>query len=149
MANHVITGMAGEFYVMERLYRLGYTPALTLGNAKSVDILVKINDFDTISIDVKSIRKGGKWGVGKKDYSAQHNLIFVLLYYKEWGDLTSQPEAYIVPAKIIEIMKKPWLDGNFAVYYSHYENRAVDLPSYRDQWNIIEGKHAPSAKHGQ
>lgn len=36
-----ITGMASEFYVMSVLYRLGYNPALTVGNAKSIDILVK------------------------------------------------------------------------------------------------------------
>jgi hypothetical protein len=37
------TGMGGEFLVMERLFRLGHEPALTLGDAKSSDIIVRRN----------------------------------------------------------------------------------------------------------
>jgi hypothetical protein len=35
------TGMAGEFFVMEQLFRLHHEPALTLGNAKNIDIIVR------------------------------------------------------------------------------------------------------------
>jgi len=57
------TGMAGEFFVMEQLFRRGHLPALTLGNAKTVDIFVKTTN-GTYQVSVKSIRGGGKWGVG-------------------------------------------------------------------------------------
>jgi hypothetical protein len=33
--------MAGEFFVLAQLCLRGFTPALTFGNAKKVDILVK------------------------------------------------------------------------------------------------------------
>jgi hypothetical protein len=32
--------MAGEFFVMERLFRQDHEPALTLGNAKSIDFVL-------------------------------------------------------------------------------------------------------------
>jgi hypothetical protein len=73
------SGMAGEFFVMEALYRLGHEPALTLGNAKLIDILVQTKKGATKRISVKAIRGGGKWGVGDANLSKQKELFFVLL----------------------------------------------------------------------
>jgi hypothetical protein len=84
------TGMAGEFFVMEQLFRLGHLPALTLGNAKTVDIFVKTTN-GTYQVSVKSIRGGGKWGVGRDDYSSHDDLIFVLLRYDSFEDLRVRP----------------------------------------------------------
>lgn len=53
------SAMAGEFFVMEALYRLGHQPALTLGNAKSVDILVRNKRGRLIEVSVKTVRGGG------------------------------------------------------------------------------------------
>ena len=64
------TGMAGEFFVMEKLFRLGHEPALTLGNAKSIDVLVRRSDGTLREVSVKAIRGGGRWGVASADESA-------------------------------------------------------------------------------
>jgi hypothetical protein len=55
------TGMADEFFVMEKLYRLGPQSALMMGNAKSIDILVRTALGKVREISVKAIRSGGKW----------------------------------------------------------------------------------------
>jgi hypothetical protein len=73
------TAMAGEFFVMETLYRLGYQPSLTLGNAKSIDILVETHTKRLFEVSVKAVRGGGKWGVGTENLARRKNLIFVLL----------------------------------------------------------------------
>ena len=93
------TGMAGEFYVMESLYRLGHEPALTLGNAKSIDILTRSPKGNHYEISVKAIHGGGKWGIGKKDedYSNRKNLVFVLLHYKQFKDLSELPIVRVIP----------------------------------------------------
>ncbi|MCM0752211.1 hypothetical protein DEA98_16015 [Brucella pseudogrignonensis] len=49
-------GLAGEFFVAAELSKRGYNVSLTLGNAKSVDILAEI-DGDAISIQVKTISR--------------------------------------------------------------------------------------------
>jgi hypothetical protein len=128
------TGMAGEFFVMEQLFRLGHLPALTLGNAKTVDIFVKTTK-GTYQVSVKSIRGGGKWGVGQDDYSSRNDLIFVLLRYDDFDNLKAQPTVHVIPARKVQELKKPWFD-QFAIYYSHYKLKA-DIKPFKDAWEYF------------
>ena len=132
------TAMAGEFYVMEKLFRLGHSPALTLGNAKKIDILLETRKGRVFTINVKAIRGGDKWGVGRNDLTTDLNLFFVFLYYKNFSDILANPEAYIVPAKNIEIMKRTWHD-QFAIYLGHknYGVRA-ELRPYANNWSLFD-----------
>jgi hypothetical protein len=130
------SGMAGEFFVMEALYRLGYEPALTLGNAKTIDILAQRKTGDTIRISVKTIRGGGKWGVGVEDLSRTKNLFFVFLFYRDFTNVTTRPEVFVIPASNVEKMKKDWFKS-FAVYCSNEEQRQKLAP-YKDAWNLLE-----------
>lgn len=130
------SGMAGEFFVMEALYRLGYEPALTLGNAKTVDILAQRKTGDTIRISVKTIRGGGKWGVGVEDLSRTGNLFFVFLFYRDFNNVTTRPEVFVIPASDVEKMKKGWFKS-FAVYCSNEEQRKKLAP-YKDAWPLLE-----------
>lgn len=129
------SGMAGEFHVMEALYRLGHQPALTLGNAKTVDILVHLQSGKTVRISVKTVRGGGKWGVGAHDLSQQRDLFFVFLLHRNFTNVTVRPEAFIVPAANVEKLKEPWFKA-FAVYYSNRERRRR-LEPFRDAWGLI------------
>ena len=47
------TGLSGEYFVAAELYRRGFLVALTIGNAKAIDILAQ-KDNKTFSIQVKS-----------------------------------------------------------------------------------------------
>ena len=49
------TNLAAEFHALSVLYRLGAEATLTLGNKKSVDIVVVRSAGDTITVDVKGI----------------------------------------------------------------------------------------------
>jgi hypothetical protein len=91
------TGMAGEFRVMELLLRLGHTPALTMGNTKKIDILVKTKR-DQLSISVKSNCGGGKWMLGDVDNDAGKDLFYVLLYYKNFEAPEKEPIIYVIPS---------------------------------------------------
>ena len=130
------TGMAGEFFVMERLFRLGHEPALTLGNAKHIDILVETKTGDIKTLSVKAIRGGGKWPVGKSDLSTNRNMIFVFLLYKNFADVQTDPDVWIMPAKDAESRKRAWFDG-YAIYYSHAKLGVPDLNSYKDAWHYV------------
>lgn len=129
--------MAGEFCVMERLFRLGYEPALTLGNAKSIDVLAyRPDSHKQIRVSVKAVRSGGKWGVGRDDLSGEKDLIFVFLLYRSFDNLTTNPEVYVMPAKDVEKRKQGWLNETSAIYYSGI-NAAADLDNFKDAWHLI------------
>lgn len=129
------SGMAGEFFVMEALFRLGHEPALTLGNAKTIDILVQNESGETLKISVKTVRGGGKWGVGTEDLSKNKKLFFIFLHYKNFDDVTTRPDVFIVPARDVQKIKEDWFNS-FAVYFSNSERRER-LEKYRDAWNLL------------
>jgi hypothetical protein len=131
------TGMAGEYFVMERLFRLGHEPALTLGNAKSIDILVQTKSGRIKKISVKAACGGGKWGVDKRDLSEEKDLIFVLLLYRRFGDPTTDPEVWVMPAPDVEKRKSAWFLKS-GIYYSHRKHAPPDLHEFRDRWDLIE-----------
>ena len=131
------SGMAGEFFVMSQLYRLGLAPALTLGNSKGVDILVKASETRVLIIEVKTIKGGGKWPVGRpdEDFSIQTNKLHVLLLYKRFHDLSVPPAAYIVPTPDLSTMVQGWHEGRVALFESHH--RAALNAKYLDRWDLI------------
>lgn len=129
--------MAGEFFAMERLFRKGYEPALTLGNAKSIDILV----YDpatkkTKTVSVKAVCGGGKWSVGSDDLSGHKDLVFVFLLYRAFDDLTTDPEVIVMKASDVEARKQGWLNGTSAIYYAG-SNAPEDLDKFKDAWHLI------------
>jgi hypothetical protein len=125
--------MAGEFYVMERLYRLGHQPALTLGTAKSIDILLRSRSGNLDEVSVKAVCGGGKWGVGTDDLSKQTNRIFIFLHYKKFDDVKTDPEVYVVPAAGVERLKSKWFK-QYGVYF-RTTKQLQDLAPYRDAWD--------------
>jgi len=58
-SNH--SGLAGEYFVEAESYRRGYSVGLTMGTAKSIDILAEMND-KTFQIPVKTIRRSKNIG---------------------------------------------------------------------------------------
>jgi hypothetical protein len=126
------TAMAGEFFAMQILYRLGHQPALTLGVAKAIDILVRTACGRLLEVSVKSVCGGGKWGVGTEDLSARENRIFVFLHFTTFEDVAQQPEAFVIPAQEVQQLKEEWFD-QYAVYFSNPDRRAR-LEQYRDAW---------------
>jgi len=133
------TGMAGEFFVMEQLFRRGYEATLTLGNAKNIDI-VAYRPTDrtkkTKRISVKATTKGGKWTIGRDDLSGEEDMIFVFLRYKEFTDSYIPPEVYIVPAPKAWENALGWLNDTWAIYYSG-KNAWRDLSNFKDTWQLI------------
>jgi hypothetical protein len=49
------THLAGEYFVAAELYRRGYSVAITLGNAKSIDLFAE-RGARTVNVQVKAIR---------------------------------------------------------------------------------------------
>ena len=55
-ASGINSHLAGEYFVAAELYRRGYTVAMTLGNAKAIDLFAE-RDGRTVNVQVKAIAK--------------------------------------------------------------------------------------------
>jgi hypothetical protein len=122
--------------VLSVLHRLGADATLTLGNKKSVDIVVVRGAGDTITVDVKGLAGTTSWPVdnvkeikGKKG----HFLAFVCFNGKI-SDPGTMPDVWIVPFAA--------LDSEQLVYKSHKGRRVVPrgrlkATKYKDGWSQI------------
>jgi hypothetical protein len=128
--------MAGEFFVMERLYRLGHEPALTVGRAKTIDIIVKTKSGKLQTISVKSVRSGSKWPVGSDDISRRPDLCYVFLRYRGFDNPKGDPDVYIMRASHVQRFRKPWLKG-YAIYRTPERLAPPNFERYRDAWECI------------
>ena len=92
------TNLAAEFYVLSMLHRLGCDASLTLGNKKSVDIVLVREAGDVVTIDVKGLAGKTSWPVDNvKKKTDAHFLVFVSFLGKI-GDHAIAPEVYVVPS---------------------------------------------------
>ena len=73
-----------------------------MGNAKSIDILVRTALGKVREISVKAIRSGGKWGIDIDDVSRRADLVYVLLHDRDFEDPTAAPDVFVVPARAAE-----------------------------------------------
>ncbi len=89
------TNLASEYYVLSMLYRVGANAYLTLGNKKSVDIIVD-NNNQLLSIDVKGLK--GTTGFPFDNWVKKektHFLVFVS-FLNKINNPQIVPETYIV-----------------------------------------------------
>jgi hypothetical protein len=129
------TNLAAEFYVLSVLHRLGMDANLTLGNKKSVDIVIVRTAGETYTIDVKGLAGKTCWPVDNvRAGKAGHFLVFVCFLAKI-ADPTVMPEVYVVPSAELEPL----------IYQSPSGRRTVELSrirrtgaKYRDAWSLLE-----------
>jgi hypothetical protein len=72
--------LAGEYFVAAELYRRGYSVAITLGNAKAIDLFAE-KGSQTVNIQVKAIRnrKSVGWPIMRDKIMDNVLYIFVCL----------------------------------------------------------------------
>ena len=130
------TNLASEFYVLSMLHRLGCDASLTLGNKKSVDIVLVREAGDVATIDVKGLAGKTSWPVDNvKKKTDGHFLVFVS-FLGRIGDHAMAPEVYVVPSKRLGPL----------VYHSPNGKRQVlqlsrmrkDGKKFRDAWHLLK-----------
>lgn len=102
------TGLSGEYFVAAELYRRGFSVGMTIGNAKSIDILAE-KDGKVVQIQVKAIFRKASIGWNMNKAALLDHIMYVLVNLNEWG----QPDFYILTAK--EIRK----------HHKQYKNRGI------------------------
>lgn len=93
------TTLAAEYYALSVLHRLGADANLTLGNKKSVDIVVVRDAGDAVTVDVKGLAGRSSWPVDNLNAGKPNHFIVFVCFLDKIGDLTVVPEVYVVPSE--------------------------------------------------
>jgi hypothetical protein len=128
------TNLSSEYFVMSALYRYGLNPSLTLGNKKSVDILLQKRNV-IITIDVKGLRSKTAWLLGKnfKSYFRNHFLILVT-YLNNFDNTTDTPECWIIPALQLKKFAKSTKKG----LVINYADLIKYKKKYYERWELLK-----------
>ncbi len=128
------TNLASEFWILSALYRLGVEAYLTLGNKKSVDILILSNSKAVLTVDVKGVADPYDWPADNIDIINNPNHFYALLSFEgKIEDPLANPSVWIIPSNEI---------GRFMKQYKTRANvsRALvkrDGNSFRNAWRYF------------
>ena len=89
------TNLAAEFHVLSLLHRMGYSAYLTLGNKKSVDIVVEVGDR-VITIDVKGMKGSTSWPTDNLPERKPGHFIVLVTFRGKIDDPEYSPECYVL-----------------------------------------------------
>ena len=93
------TNLASELWVLSALHRIGVEAFLSLGNKKSVDILVR-TDSKTYTVEVKGLVKRYDWPADNiKEFYDPNHVYILLTYNGKISDPSVTPDVWIIPAK--------------------------------------------------
>ena len=132
-----LTGMAGEFLTVGKLFKRGYQASVTFGNAKAVDVLVyNPANEKSFSVQVKTLRKKNCFLIKKESLMPDHIYVFILL-----NDFEKAEEYFILPGR--EIISN--IDNFFGASYRD-PNNPSNMPAinygplmpYRDNWGVFD-----------
>lgn len=127
------TNLAGEFWVLSALNRLGIEAQLTLGNKKSVDILV-IQNSVIYTLDVKALADRYDWPADNIKVLGNPNHVYIFLTFDgKISDPQINPSVWIIPSDKLQ------------PFIKRYTNRSVVSRSliinngskYRNNWKYL------------
>lgn len=104
------TNLAAEYYVLSTLYRLGVDAFLTLGNKKSVDIIVIKAEQEIVTVDVKGLVDPYDWPATNIKQEDKGHYYALVCYESKIDDPSVSPSAWIVPAPTINKFIKKYGD---------------------------------------
>jgi hypothetical protein len=132
-----LTGMAGEFLTVGKLFKRGYQASVTFGNAKAIDVLVYNPENDkSYAVQVKTIRQKNCFLIKKENIKPDHIYVFIILH-----DFEQSEEYFIIPG--VEILE------NIETFFgSSYRNpdKPSNMPAvnygplakYKNNWQVFE-----------
>lgn len=130
------TNLASEFHVLSILHRLGLEAMLTLGNKKSVDIVVLHDNARVLSVDVKGLAGKSGWPIDNcRGARADHFLAFVC-YAGRISDPVFAPEVWIVPSMHLDSLTYKAPGGRRVVQRGTLRSRGA---AYLNAWGLLGG----------
>lgn len=132
-----LTGMAGEFLVVGKLFKREYQASITFGNAKAIDVFVfNPKNNKTYNVQVKTLRKKNCFPLKLEHITEDHIYIFVFL-----NDFDNNEEFFILRGS--EILANP--NKFFGSSYRDKTKPSImpainygPLQEYKDRWGLFD-----------
>lgn len=135
-SNSQLSAMAGEFLTLGKLFKREYQASITLGNAKSIDVLV----FNPITgrnfnVQVKTLRKKNYFPIRKEDIIPEHIYVFIVL-----NTFEQEEEYFIIKGETIGHD----LNKFFGTSYTREKDSTFPgiyykpLQAYKNNWEIFD-----------
>lgn len=131
MATRNQTNLASEFYVLSMLNRKGATAVLTLGNTKSIDIVVERRG-SAVPVDVKGMQSKTNWRVGRYLPTNPRLYFAFVTFLNHMNDHGVAPETYILSSSDVKNLARPDTNG-FRIQYSDLRGNT----SFFERWDRI------------
>lgn len=129
------TNLAAEYYVLSMLYRKGINAYLTLGNKKSVDIIIEKDTGEILSIDVKGLAGRTCWPMDNFKKKNKNHFIVLVSFLDKIAHHEVAPECWIVPSLEVEKLLYVNPKGNRQVIDRHTIIKVGS--SYKDSWEPL------------
>jgi hypothetical protein len=129
------TNLAAEFYVLSVLHRLGMSATLTLGNKKSVDIVVARDAGDTLTIDVKGLAGTTSWPVDNLKAGRKKHFIAFVTFLGRISDPSILPEVYIVASEEVSGLIYVNPAGNRR--FIQLRDARKSWEKFKDAWELL------------
>jgi len=130
------TNLASEFYVLSVLYRLGHDASLTLGNKKSVDIVVVFDEGRSLTIDVKAVAGKLDWLMGNRELLADPRHFVTLVGYEgAIADPGRLPRVWIFPSPALQRFVR--VNEGKSLWYVPRKAILDGATDYENAWHLL------------
>ena len=135
--NSYNTDLASEFYVLSLLYRIGIDASLTLGNKKSVDIMVATKNNRNITIDVKGVAGKFDWPADNIRTTKDNYHFYALLSFEgKIGDVQLTPSIWVIPSTKINGFIKSYSTRK-VISRKSIKEKGED---FKNAWHLLNSK---------
>lgn len=130
------THIAGEMFVGAELSKRGYAIALTMGNAKAVDLFAEKNGR-SICVQVKAIahKRNVGWPLPYDKRKIVDDVIFVCVVLNGLGE---PPTYYVVPPAEVRVRGKWYPSSGRAIL----NVGSLEQGNFKDAWHLIDASMA-------
>ncbi|MBI2807877.1 MAG: hypothetical protein HYX68_23080 [Planctomycetes bacterium] len=122
------THLAGEYFVAAELYRRGYSVAMTLGNAKAIDLFAESGER-TVNIQVKAIRDKKSVGWPLMRGKVKDGIVYVFVCLNAPG---VPPNYYVCTAEEVRTKVKQYATRGIV------DITSLKSEDYIERWDKIE-----------
>ena len=122
------THLAGEYFVAAELYRRGFSVAMTLGNAKAIDLFAE-REKCTVNVQVKAIRDKKSVGWPMMLDSVMDGIVYVFVCLNKPG---VPPDYYLCTSAEIRTKVKQYATRGIVILNS------LKSDEFQKRWDKIE-----------
>jgi len=132
-----LTGMAGEFLTVGKLFKLGLQASVTFGNAKAIDVLAyNSRNNKTFAIQVKTLIKKNCFLLKLENINSEHIFVFIFL-----NDFKSAETFFIVKGETILNNINKFYGSSYKDSRSPGKMPAINygsLKEYENNWCVFD-----------